>query len=67
MSKKSDQLRRALCFAVLLVISSSLFAQNRVTGKITNQSDNQPIVGASIQEKGTTNGTVPATHGTTSR
>jgi TonB-dependent starch-binding outer membrane protein SusC len=60
---KREQFRKALCFVLLLFISGSLFAQNRVTGKIISQSDNQPIAGASIQEKGTTNGTVSGSDG----
>lgn len=63
MCKQSDQFRKALCFALLLFISGSLLAQTRVTGKVTNQSDNQPIAGVSIQEKGTTNGTLSAGDG----
>ena len=63
MSKQCDQFRKALCFALLFLISSSLSAQNRVTGKITNQIDNQPIIGATVQEKGTSNGTVSGSDG----
>ena len=48
---------KAICFVMLLSVSSSILAQNRITGKITNQADNQPIVGATVQEKGTTNAT----------
>jgi TonB-linked SusC/RagA family outer membrane protein len=55
MWKKSDQFRNALCLALLLFITGSLLAQNRVTGKIINQSDNQPVAGATIQEKGVAN------------
>jgi TonB-linked SusC/RagA family outer membrane protein len=63
MSKRSDYVLKALCFTLLFLITISLHAQNRVTGKITNQADNQPIAGATIQEKGTTNGTVSAADG----
>jgi TonB-dependent starch-binding outer membrane protein SusC len=63
MSKQSNCVLKALCFSLLFLITISLHAQNRVTGKITNQSDNQPIAGASILEKGTTNGTVSVTDG----
>ena len=52
MHKKRDQFRKTLFLALLLFIAGSLQAQNRVTGKIINQTDNQPVVGATIQEKG---------------
>jgi TonB-linked SusC/RagA family outer membrane protein len=64
MSKQSDLFGKALCFVFLLFISSSLWAQNRVTGKVVNQADNQPIVGATVQEKGTTNATQTINDGT---
>jgi len=63
MCKQRDQFLKALCFALLLFMCSNLFAQNRVTGKVINQSDNQPIVGATVQEKGTTNATQTANDG----
>ncbi|HET6995957.1 MAG TPA: SusC/RagA family TonB-linked outer membrane protein, partial [Chitinophagaceae bacterium] len=64
MLKKSDQLRKTLCLALILFITGGLLAQNRVAGKITNQSDNQPVVGATVQEKGATNTTVSGSDGT---
>ena len=64
MSKQSDLFCKALCFVFLFFISSSLLAQNRVTGKVINQGDNQPIVGATVQQKGTTNATQTITDGT---
>jgi TonB-linked SusC/RagA family outer membrane protein len=57
MIKRSDFLFKAFCFVLLLLVTSSLYAQNRVTGRIINQADNQPIVGATVQQKGTTNAT----------
>jgi len=63
MRKQSDQLRKALWLALLLFITGSVLAQNRVTGKITNQSDNQPVAGATIQEKGATNATLTGSDG----
>lgn len=63
MRKQSDQLRKALCLAILLFITGNLLAQNRITGKIINQSDNQPVAGATIQEKDATNATVSADDG----
>jgi TonB-dependent starch-binding outer membrane protein SusC len=63
MIKRSDSLFKTLCFALLLLVSSSLYAQNRVTGRVINQADNQPIVGATIQEKGTSNATSTGSDG----
>lgn len=57
MIKRSDFVFKALCFGLLLLITSNLNAQNRVTGRVLNQADNQPVVGATVQEKGTTNAT----------
>jgi TonB-linked SusC/RagA family outer membrane protein len=48
---------------LLLVVGNSLYAQNQVTGKITNQADNQPVIGATVQVKGTTNGTQTGSDG----
>src|SRR5215213_5526398 len=54
---------KALCFAMLLLVGSSIMAQTRITGKITNQADNKPLVGATVQEKGTTNATQTGSDG----
>src|SRR5215213_10537591 len=54
---------KALCFVMLLLVGSSIMAQTKITGKITNQADNQPVVGATVQEKGTTNATQTGTDG----
>jgi TonB-dependent starch-binding outer membrane protein SusC len=63
MSKQNARVLKALCFTLLFFITISLCAQNRLTGKVINQSDNQPIVGATVQEKGTTNATQTANDG----
>src|SRR5215218_8066662 len=57
MFTKSDYFAKAFCFVMLLLVGSSILAQNRITGKITNQADNQPVVGATVQVKGTTTAT----------
>ena len=42
------------CLVVLfLLLTGFVFAQNPVTGKVTNKTDNTPVPGASIQIKGT--------------
>ena len=57
MFTKSDYLVKALCFVMLLLVSSSLLAQNRITGKVINETDNQPVVGATVQVRGTNTAT----------
>jgi len=52
-----DRYFKGLCLALLLLVTSGIYAQNRISGKVTSGTDNQPIVGATIQEKGTTNAT----------
>jgi len=64
MFTKNAYFIKAFCFIMLLSVSSSIFAQNRVTGKVTNQADNQPVAGATVQEKGTNNATQTGTDGT---
>ena len=63
MFTKNAYFVKAICFVMLLSVSSSIFAQNRITGKVTNQADNQPIAGATVQEKGSTNATQSAADG----
>ncbi|HTQ27782.1 MAG TPA: SusC/RagA family TonB-linked outer membrane protein, partial [Puia sp.] len=56
MAKKRNSFSKALCFFVLLLTGTGLFAQRQITGKITDRLSNQPVPGASIKVKGTTNG-----------
>ncbi len=50
---KTNALRRSYCCILFFLISTGLFAQKTVTGKITSSADKQPIPGATIQVKGT--------------
>src|SRR5688500_10655374 len=43
--------------------SLSVFAQTRVTGKVTNTTTNQPVAGASVQVEGTSLGVVTGDDG----
>ena len=56
-----------LSLLVFLLITSSLFAQEvtrtTVSGVITNASSGETLVGATVQEKGTSNGTVTDVNG----
>ena len=48
---------RALILALLLMNSTMMFAQNAVTGQVKDQTG-EPLIGVSILEQGTNNGTV---------
>jgi TonB-linked SusC/RagA family outer membrane protein len=47
---------RFLLLSIALVISGSLYAQQRITGRVTNSTDGQPVVGVNVVGKGTTTG-----------
>ena len=49
---------RAAFMALLLMVGVSAFAQNSVNGTVTDAANGEPIIGASILEIGTTNGTI---------
>ncbi|WP_138991307.1 TonB-dependent receptor [Larkinella sp. C7] len=52
-------------FAIVVVSSVALAQSGKVTigGKITAEEDGQPLIGATVTEKGTTNGTTSDTEG----
>ncbi|BAX81603.1 SusC/RagA family TonB-linked outer membrane protein [Labilibaculum antarcticum] len=51
--------RKILMLMVLLTgFSSYLFAQQTISGNVVDKVDNSPLIGVSVYEKGTTNGTV---------
>ncbi len=46
-------------FFLGILVSVQIYAQGlRVTGKVTDAADRSPLIGVTIQEKGTTNGTI---------
>jgi TonB-linked SusC/RagA family outer membrane protein len=49
---------------VLILFSSSLFAQKKVSGTVLSAKDNQPVNGATVLVKGTTTGVTTGTNGT---
>src|SRR5688572_2199581 len=54
-----------LCTVFIFVLNIAVHAQDRtVTGKITDSKDGSPVVGASVQAKGTRTGTSTRTDGT---
>ena len=48
----------ALLISCLLLVGVSAFAQNTVNGTVVDAANGEPIIGASILEIGTTNGTI---------
>jgi TonB-linked SusC/RagA family outer membrane protein len=62
---KKGTLRISLvAMLTVLLFSTVLLAQTRVTGKVTNEKDNQPLPGVSILVKGTNVGTTSNSEGT---
>src|ERR1700760_1777350 len=54
MPKKTIQLIKFGCMVFSLLLSTTLvFAQGKVTGRVINKADNQPVPGATITLKGT--------------
>nr|WP_320057310.1 TonB-dependent receptor [uncultured Bacteroides sp.] len=51
------QLKNIILYALLLMISTTVYAQSKITGVVIDASNN-PLIGASVVVKGTTNGTV---------
>jgi TonB-linked SusC/RagA family outer membrane protein len=43
--------------ALFLLLAGNVLAQSRVTGKITDKANGDPVIGASVKEKGTANAT----------
>lgn len=50
---KTNVLASYCCIVLFLLLSSSLLAQKTVTGRVISNADKQPIVGATVQIKGT--------------
>ena len=59
---RSKGLMRALILALLLLNSTMMFAQNAVSGQVKDQTG-EPLIGVSILEQGTNNGTVTDING----
>ena len=49
---------RAYCVSLLLMLSMAAFAQMTVQGTVIDLATGEPIIGASVLEMGTTNGTI---------
>lgn len=49
---------KRLIMLITALLPISLFAQIRVSGVVTDQTNNEPVIGAGVVIKGTTNGTI---------
>lgn len=58
MKQNFNLLRIAMAAFLLLMLCSTASAQQTVTGNLTDQQTGDPLIGASVLIKGTTNGTV---------
>ncbi len=58
------KLLAGLCSVFFLLLSSSLFAQTKITGRIIGSSDKQPIAGATVQAVGGKAATLTSSDGT---
>ena len=61
---KTNSLPRACLLACLLFSGFTLFAQKKVTGRIIGSVDKQPVVGATVQVKGSTTAAQTGADGT---
>ena len=57
-------LARIVLPTILLILSHTAFAQKVITGKITDQKDGAPVVGATVQPKNGGGGTTTGSDGT---
>ena len=58
MKHKTFSLLRSVAVAAVMLFSASAFAQTTATGVVEDAANGEPIIGASILEVGTTNGTI---------
>ena len=56
MKKQMKQTKRFLLSFLVLLLSTIMYAQTEISGTVTD--DMGPIIGATVMEKGTSNGTV---------
>lgn len=58
MKNSNFNMFRTLSLALLMMLGVAAYAQTTVTGTVTDAANGEPIIGASILEIGTTNGTI---------
>lgn len=64
MEKNTRLLCRIRAFAILLLIPSFIYAQSQsISGTVINSDDGEPLIGVSVVEKGTNNGTMTDING----
>ena len=52
-----EELRRLLLSTLLILASTIMYAQTEITGTVVDETG-EPVIGATVKEKATTNGTV---------
>ena len=57
MNQKKPLFKRIYLFALFIFASATVYSQSTVSGLVTSVDDQQPILGANVIVKGTTNGT----------
>lgn len=58
MKKSNYNIFRTISIALLLMLGSAAYAQITVNGTVIDAANDEPIIGASVLEVGTTNGTI---------
>ena len=58
MKNMMNNLRFVFCVMAFSLVSTMTFAQTSITGIVLDAANAEPIIGANIIEKGTTNGTI---------
>ena len=56
--KKTYNIFRTIALALMLMVGTAAFAQLAVQGTVVDIENGEPVIGASILEIGTTNGTI---------
>lgn len=62
--KKSGPIKVGCVVMFFLLLTSTIYAQNVVTGRVTNKTDNSPVPGATVTVKGTKVSTESGSDGT---
>src|SRR5574344_1136348 len=63
LQQKNVRMKNMFMFLVAILLSCHLMAQNTITGTVIDGSDTSPVIGASVQFKGTTTGVITDING----